>query len=689
MFNKSVYENIALGLTGPKWELASQDMRRNAVYAAAEMAQASEFIGRLPQGYDTIVGIRGSRLSGGQLQRIAIARALVNSPRILILDEATSALDSGTEARLLSAMAQGDYERTTIFIAHRLSTIRNADDIAVLNAGRVVESGNHAELMTARSFYYHLVQAQDVDHDYQSMAGESYERVGEMAWPDDKPDKKPVQHVQYTWERLSADAQATSDSVSSSLYSMIMFIFKLNQGEKHWLLMGLICCIVAGGEEPVSAVLFGKAISAISRSQDQADSIRSDATSYSLMFLTLAMVMLISCFAQGIAFSFSAENLAKRVRSLALRQYLKMDVSFFDKKGNSAAALSGFLAGSTSDIAGLSGSALGIVLICISTLISGVAVSFALGWKLALMCLSMIPFMIGGGYFGVRLVGDFEEKNERFANNAAEFAGETLGGIQTIAALTREQTALDEFEDLLRGSKKDALLANLQASLMYALTQSAYYACMALSFWYGGRLVLRGEYTLFQAVAVQSAMLLSAYSAGLVFSWTPNFGRAKQAAASLQRLLAQKSTIDPSSADGADPSAMQGRIEFDSVSFAYPARPDRLALENLSLTIPAGANVAFVGATGSGKSTIVSLIERFYDPTSGSVLVDSRPITSYRVAAYRRCIGLVRQEPNLYSGSLRMNLTVGLDEEDAKVTEADIKKACEEANIYDFISSLP
>ncbi|KAL5351398.1 hypothetical protein ACLOAV_003257 [Pseudogymnoascus australis] len=690
MFNKSVYENIELGFTGPRWATISPAEKRKAVEEAAQTAQAADFIAKLPQGFDTIVGTRGSRLSGGQLQRIAIARALVNDPRILILDEATSALDSETEARLLSAMAGKLHPPTTIIIAHRLSTIRDCDNIVVLSAGRVVESGRHDDLMAAQSSYYELVKAQDTGYDEHASADEvSDEKREPAAFSILDPEKDQGEQSGQT--SVSADIESQSDTMSSSLSSMIKFIFKLNKGEWHWLLIGLICCIVAGGEEPASAVLFGKAITAIARPvESQADSIRSDAAFYSWMFFTLALVMLISCAAQGIAFAFSSEHLIKRVRSLALQQYLRMDISFFDKKENSAAALSGFLSGSTSDLTGLSGSALGIVLICLSTLISGIVVSLALGWKLALVCLSVVPLMIGGGYYGVLLVGEFAEKNEIFANEAAEFAGETLHGIQTIAALTREQTALSQFHDTLRASEGKAFTANLQASLMYALTQTAYYACMALSFWYGGRLILRGEYTLFQAVAVQSAMLLSAFSAGMVFSWTPNIGKAKQAASSLQRLLARISAIDPSSPDGIDGDVMQGRIEFNSVGFSYPSRPNHPALKNLSFTIPAGANVAFVGATGSGKSTIVSLIERFYDPTSGSVLVDSKPVKSYRTSKYRKRIGLVSQEPTLYRGTIKMNLTVGLDEDDiAMPSDESIEEACKEANIYDFISSLP
>ncbi|XWW96038.1 hypothetical protein V2A60_004008 [Cordyceps javanica] len=679
MFNKTVYENIELGFTGDQGRHLSPPERRKAVEQAARVAQASEFISKLPQGYDTVVGVRGSRLSGGQLQRIAIARALVNNPRILILDEATSALDSETEARLLATMAESDRQQTNIVIAHRLSTIRNADNIIVLDAGRVVESGKHDELMAAESHYYRLVKAQDQDHDKEDPFDDAYEY---------RPSTDGVA-VQDTDNVLDlSGAETDRFATSTSIWSMMLFMIKLSKRESHWMIIGLIGSIIAGGEEAVSAVLFGKVITALARPLDQADSIRSDAAFYAWMFLLLALVMLLSSVAEGVAFAIVAEHLSNRVRDLTLDHYLKMDVSFFDKEENSFGAISGFLSGSASDITGLSGSALGIILICFSTVVSGIVISFALGWKLALVCFAVMPLMVGGGYFGVLLVADFEEMNETYAHQAAEFAGETLAGIQTIAALTREEESLHTFQEILRSNEPKALVSNIKVSFMYALTQTAYYACMAVSFWYGGRLILRGEYTLFQAITIQSAMLLSAFSAGLVFAWTPNIGKAKQAAASLQRLLSQKSEIDPSSIDGTDPGNIQGHVQFNSVSFAYPSRPDNLALDNVSFTIPAGANIAFVGATGSGKSTIVSLIERFYDPLKGSIFVDSKPITSYKLSKYRNCIGLVSQVPNLYRGTIRDNLILGMDD-DTTITEDDIKQACEEAFIYEFISSLP
>jgi ATP-binding cassette subfamily B protein len=150
LFSDSVADNLRFGAEG-----ASDD----AVRAAAQAAHADGFVSALPDGYDTLVGERGARLSGGQRQRLAIARALLRDPKILILDEATSALDAESEAHVQAGLARLIEGRTTIVIAHRLSTIARADRIAVIDGGRVVESGTHAELLAAGGWYARMVGA--------------------------------------------------------------------------------------------------------------------------------------------------------------------------------------------------------------------------------------------------------------------------------------------------------------------------------------------------------------------------------------------------------------------------------------------------------------------------------------------------------------------------------------------------
>ena len=147
LFPATIAENIAYGRL---------DATREEIIAAARDANADEFIRRLPEGYDTVIAERGASLSGGERQRLAIARAFLKNAPVLILDEPTSALDAHTESLLLEALQRLMAGRTTFIIAHRLSTIRRADQIAVLHAGRIVETGTHDQLLAARGAYHRL-----------------------------------------------------------------------------------------------------------------------------------------------------------------------------------------------------------------------------------------------------------------------------------------------------------------------------------------------------------------------------------------------------------------------------------------------------------------------------------------------------------------------------------------------------
>jgi subfamily B ATP-binding cassette protein MsbA len=153
LFNDTIFQNIAFGK--PEASMAE-------VIEAAKIANAHDFIEKLEDGYDTMIGERGSKLSGGQRQRISIARAVLKNPPILILDEATSALDSESEKLVQQAIYQLMQNRTTLVIAHRLSTIQNADEIIVVQDGKILQKGSHIELMEKGGLYNKLIEMQSV-----------------------------------------------------------------------------------------------------------------------------------------------------------------------------------------------------------------------------------------------------------------------------------------------------------------------------------------------------------------------------------------------------------------------------------------------------------------------------------------------------------------------------------------------
>lgn len=220
----------------------------------------------------------------------------------------------------------------------------------------------------------------------------------------------------------------------------------------------------------------------------------------------------------------------------------------------------------------------------------------------------------------------------------------------------------------------------------------------SLAYWWGSKQVRSGAYTSLEFFIVLPAILFSAQAAGQIFSLAPDIGRAKGAASRVFALHDQKPTIDTTPKNTMTSHAMipkpedkqvsTGTIKFQNVCLAYQSRPNAPVFTNLNLTIKAGETVALVGRSGAGKTSIISLIERFYDPTSGAILLDGVDIKSVPVSQHRARLSLVAQDPDLFSGSVAFN--VGLGARPGYVaTREEVVEACKAVGIHEFISSLP
>ena len=706
LFGTSIKDNIRHGLIGTKHEASDAATQEELIIKAAKMANAHDFITGLPEGYETNVGERGFLLSGGQKQRIAIARAMVSDPKILLLDEATSALDTKSEGVVQAALDVAAKGRTTIVIAHRLSTIKTAENIVVMSRGRIVEQGGHDELLEKRGAYYNLVEAQAISAQNQAARAEEDERLDAM---EEKLDKTVTRHSTKSVEADPDDANlreklnrtTSQQSVSSAalkqkttaegkqygLWTLIKLVGSFNKKETGLMLCGLFWSIIAGGGNPTQAVFFAKALSALSLPPNRWNELQSEASFWSLMYLMLAIVQLIALVAQGISFAICSERLVFRARDSSFRSMLRQDIAFFDKEENTAGALTSFLSTETTHLAGMSGSTLGTILLVSTTLVAAISVSLAVGWKLTLVCVSTLPVLLGCGYFRFWMLARFQARAKAAYEGSASYACEATSAIRTVASLTREEDVFKHYHDSLEIQAKKSLISVLKSSTLYAASQSLMFLCIALAFWYGGTLIARLEYDMFKFFLCFSAVIFGAQSAGTIFSFAPDMGKAKHAAQELKTLFDRKPEIDTWSKDGDDLANVEGTIEFRDVHFRYPTRPEQPVLRGLNLKVKPGQYVALVGASGCGKSTTIQLLERFYDPLAGGVFVDGRDISSYNVNSYRSFLALVSQEPTLYQGSIRENVTLGVVHDD--VPEEAFIRACKAANIYDFILSLP
>lgn len=395
--------------------------------------------------------------------------------------------------------------------------------------------------------------------------------------------------------------------------------------------------------------------------------------------------------------SYATQQLTRRVREACFKSIMTQDIAFFDERGNAPSALSSVLSKSTNDLAGIGGPVLGGILTFFSTIVASIILSLAIGWKLALVCTATIPVVVACGWLRLQVLSAFDGKIRQTGVDSAAYSGELVRSVRTVASLGLEEYALARYDGFLAKQAAKSLRSILSASSLYAASQSLVYLCSALAFWYGGTLIANEEYTVFQFYICFVSLISGAQIAGSIFTFTPDASKAIHATGELQGILNASPRINKPSRsrhpnegqekgerDREDSRACQ--LQFENVSFSYPSRPNRRALDNFSVAIKPGQTLALVGHSGSGKSTCISLLERFYDPDHGQILVDGRDIRNYDVDEYRRTIALVSQETFVFSGTLRENVAIGRAGD--AVSDDDILAACRQANILEFVESL-
>ena len=700
LFNTTVYENIRHGLAGSHLDESPQRVRERVV-SAAKLANAHNFISALPEGYETEVGEKGMRLSGGQRQRVAIARAVVAEPKILLLDEATSALDTKSEQIVQQALEAAARNRTTIVIAHRLSTIRNADKIVVMAAGEVVEEGTHEQLMNLGGAYSQLVETQQVDETPDT---------GEDA-PDSLEQEKVVPHtvVSAASNQLDSLSDGFSNKARSrkegasvvdeemaqpesksqpTLMAAVRLIVELNKPEWVYLFGGLFCAIFAGFGLPVQSIPLAKILSAFSISLEDSSELEGNVSFWAMIFTVIGIYCFLVWLANGILFAYTTERLSRRVRYLCLKHILRQDIAYFDEESHSTGSMSSMLSSSATDLTGLGGAVIGSILTFTSTIVTGIIMSVAIGWKLGLVCAATIPFTALLGWVRLQFTSIFDNKVRLSGQRAATYASEAVNAIRTVAASGLEEFVLEQYRQVQQEQAAKSLPTILRASALYSASQGVAFLAAALAFWYGSKLLSNHEYTLMQFFICFIALIWGSSIAGALFNFAPDISKAIYAAEELKMLFDRQPGIDTwsSAGDRTDKDKVEGHIALHNVNFTYPGRPENPVLRNCSLDIPDGKFVALVGASGCGKTTILSLIERFYSPNSGMISLDGQDISSININDYRQLFSLVAQDPAIYSGTIKENLQLG---QKHGVSDEAIERACKDANIYDFIISLP
>ncbi|KAJ1687409.1 hypothetical protein LUZ63_018799 [Rhynchospora breviuscula] len=689
LFMTTIKENILYGKGGATLEEVRQ---------AVELANAANFIGKLPDGLDTVVGQRGAQLSGGQKQRIAIARAILKNPKILLLDEATSALDVESERIVQEALNRIMVARTTLVVAHRLSTIRNADCISVVHQGKIIEQGAHDKLVKdPDGAYSRLIRLQEArherkDHHHVCTSKSHSHSMSITRSLSHGSSRGSSRHLSFTLpfgplDPTLDDEDANEDKGDNKgcdpKKAPIGRVVNLNKTEFPVLIFGSLAAAVHGVLFPMFGVIISSAIQAFYEPEHK---LRKDTRFWALMCVIFGIASVILIPAEYFLFGVAGGKLIERIRSLSFQSVVRQEVSWFDHPGNSSGKIGARLSVDALNVRRLVGDTLALMVQSLASLSCGFVVAMVANWELALIILVLIPLVALQGYAQVKFLKGFSADAKVMYEEASQVASDAISSIRTVASFCAEKNIMETYNCKCEASMNQGVRTGWVSGLGFGFSFLMLYLTLALCFYVSGKFVDQGKTTFMEVFKIFFALVLATGSISQTSALGSDSAKARDSAISIFEIVDRKSKIDPTSEEGQVLENVRGEIELCHVSFRYPTRPDVPIFSNLTLSIPSGKTVSLVGESGSGKSTVIALLERFYDPDSGTILLDGIEIIKLNISWLRKQMGLVSQEPVLFDDTIRANISYG---KEGNVTEEELIAVAKASNAHQFISSLP
>ncbi|KAF9371324.1 ATP-binding cassette, sub-B (MDR TAP), member 4, partial [Podila verticillata] len=441
------------------------------------------------------------------------------------------------------------------------------------------------------------------------------------------------------------------------------------------IIIGTICAFVNGVGQPLVALLLGDVITTLNNNTSSIEAAVAQVRVLVIKFTVVGAIAFFAAYGQMCFWTMSAENQSKRIREKYLHAILRQDISWHDI-GKKSESLNSRLSADTQLIFDGLADKVGMSLMSLATFIAGFAVAFSSGWRMSLVLLTSVPLMAVCGALMAKFTMESTANGQGSYAKAGGLAEQAIGSIRTVFAFDGQKRELKKFSTTLDEAYKSGVKKAWATGIGMGSFMLIMFLSYSLAFWYGSREVKAGRMESGQVLTVLFGTIIGAFSLGNVGPNIASFGKAQAAAFTIFQTIDRVPEIDSSSPDGAKPTNLTGHIVVRDVNFSYPSRPDVPILKNMNIEVKPGQTVALVGHSGSGKSTIVGLVERFYDPSSGSITLDGTEIRDFNVRYLRDNIGLVSQEPVLFNATIKQNIMYGTRKDQSEPTDKEIEAAC-------------
>ena len=462
-------------------------------------------------------------------------------------------------------------------------------------------------------------------------------------------------------------------------------LFEINN-PKILVIVGLFAAFVQAGVFPTYGIFWTKILFVMMRNDK--DSIRDGVEENALYMFIVSIVSFFNTFILKVSFGIVSENMTKELRAQLYMSILRKHIGWYDHEENSPGQLTSLLSGDVQTVNGASSESIAAMIEGTLQILVGVCLAFVFEWRVALVMLGLVPFLVLSAYIDTKVTSGVVEENEDKLKEANSLVSDAILNNLTVASFGHEYLLIEKYKEKMTNHLKDSIKKAHIGGIAYGFTQFMTFASYALLFWCGAKFIENYDVESEDVFIAIFVIVFAAWGSGQSQQYAPAAGKGKNAALRIYSIIDEESSLDPLASNPdeviADSSSFKGDIEFRDVWFRYPTRRDQWVLKGASFKIKANSIVGLAGESGCGKSTIIQLLYRFYEPQFGNIYVDGVDIRDFNVVSLRKQFGLVQQEPILFNYSIKENIAY------AKVdaTAQEIMNAAEVANATEFIETI-